>query len=88
MSNKLETCKKCGEEFYCDKHHLLPKGLFGEGETDFLCPNCHREFHKKLGYKYLRKENKQSMEFYFEKYFRWLAGLTIIGVILFLTFNL
>lgn len=87
MSNKLETCKKCGKDFYCEKHHLLPKGLFGEGETDFLFPNCHTEFHRKLGHKYLRKENKQSMEFYLEKYFRWLAGLLIAAAFLLFIFN-
>lgn len=83
MSKKRTQCEKCKEWHYCDKHHILPEGLFGEGETNNLCKNCHDEFHRTLGHKYLRKENKQSMEFYFEKYFRWLVGFCIlIGIFL------
>ena len=76
--SKKNICKKCKQKHYCDKHHVLPKGIFGEGETELLCKNCHFDYHKELGHKYLRKENKQPHEFYFEKYYRWLAGLTII----------
>ncbi len=78
MSREIKECRKCKKMFYCEKHHILPRKIFGEGETDFLCPNCHDEFHRYLGHKYLRKNNKQSMEFYLYKYFRWLAGFCII----------
>ncbi len=78
MGKKKEICRKCGKEHFCDKHHLLPKAIFGEGETILLCKNCHDEFHRNLGHKYLQKNNKQSMEFYLYKYFRWLAGFCII----------
>ncbi len=86
MANKEKVCSKCGKIFICEKHHILPFKLFGESETDYLCPNCHDDFHRKLGYKYLRQENKQSMEFYLEKYYRWLAGLSIAIVLFFLLY--
>ncbi len=81
MKNKKIKCRKCKKAFYCDKHHILPKGLFGEGETDNLCKNCHDEFHRELGHKYLRKKHKQSMEFYLEKYLKWLYTSCIIAVV-------
>lgn len=82
MASKEKICSKCGKVHICENHHILPFKLFKDKETDFLCPNCHREFHRKLGYKYLQKENKQPMEFYLEKYYRWLAGLSIIAIVL------
>ena len=84
MSREPIQCRKCEKLFYCEKHHILPKSLFGEGETEDLCPNCHDEFHRYLGHKYLRKENKQPMEFYFQKYYRWLYGIGLALIILFL----
>ncbi len=78
MGKEKVQCEKCKKDFFCDKHHILPKGIFGEGETEYLCKNCHDEYHRYLGHKYLQKKNKQTMVFYFEKYYRWLAGLCII----------
>jgi len=78
MSNEPVKCNKCGKMFVCEKHHILPKTLFGEGETVNLCPNCHAEYHRYLGHKYLKEENKQSMEFYFFKYYKWLSGVGLI----------
>lgn len=75
---KKKKCAKCNTEHYCDEHHILPKALFGEGETEPLCKNYHDDFHRTLGHKYLRKENKQSDVFYIEKYLKWLFGLSII----------
>jgi len=84
MSKEREKCRKCGKELFCDKHHILPKALFGDGETVNLCKTCHDEFHRALGHKFLQEKNKQTMEFYLEKYFRWLAGLSIVvGLLLF-----
>ena len=83
MAKERTKCRKCGKYMYCDNHHILPKEIFGEGETENLCKNCHDEFHRALGYKYLRKDHKKNMEFYLEKYFRWLAGLAIVTVLLF-----
>ena len=88
MSKKKDRCSKCKEEHYCDEHHLLPKAIFGEGETDNLCKNCHDEFHRELGHKYLLEKNKQPMEFYLEKYFRWLVGLSIVIALFLIIHNL
>ncbi len=57
MNKEKKECRKCGKEFYCDRHHILPKGIFGDGETDNLCKNCHNEYHRYSGHKYLRKNN-------------------------------
>ena len=75
---KKEKCEKCNQFHYCDYHHILPKGLFGKGETVRLCKNCHDEFHRNLGHQYLRAQHKQPMEFYIEKYLRWLVGLSVV----------
>ena len=83
MSEEKVKCRNCENMHYCEKHHILPKKLFGDDETDFLCPTCHSDFHRLLGYKYLCKKNKQSMEFYLYKYYKWLGGLTIVAAILF-----
>ncbi len=52
MSQKSEKikCYKCEKLHYCDKHHILPQGIFDKGETVFLCKNCHYEFHSFLGF--------------------------------------
>ncbi len=52
---KMKECRKCGKPYYCDEHHILPEGIFGEGETVPLCKNCHDKYHRFLGHKYLRK---------------------------------
>jgi len=79
-----QKCEKCGEYHYCHKHHPLPKKLFGEGETLYLCPNCHDEYHHFLGHKYLREANKQPMEFYLEKWLHWFYLMVFLGVVLYL----
>ena len=83
-SKDKQICEKCKESHYCDEHHIFPKGIFGEGEKVFLCKNCHDEYHRYLGYKYLQKKNKQSKEFYWKKYAAWITCLIIIGLFLFL----
>ncbi len=80
MANKeKDICVKCGDEAYCDDHHILPEGIFGEGETKPLCKTCHDKFHRELGHKYLRKKNAQPMEFYFQKWYTWLYLGLFIG---------
>ncbi len=81
-----QICSKCGQSFYCDDHHILPKGIFGDNTTEPLCKNCHYEFHRFLGFKYLRKKNKQPAEFYLRKYATWLISV-IIGISLGLYLN-
>ncbi len=70
------NCEKCGKYGWVHNHHILPKSDFGgEGDIVKLCPNCHADYHKKLGKKNLKGN---SMEFHFEKFYRWLSGLSII----------
>lgn len=70
MDDNEKICEKCRQLHHCDEHHILPEGIFGEGETVPLCKNCHDKYHRFLGYKYTRKINKQSEEFYFEKWYK------------------
>jgi len=75
-------CEKCKEYHFCEAHHPLPKALFGEGEIVFLCPNCHENYHRYLGKKYLLKQNKQPLEFYFTKWYYWLYVACFAGFVL------
>ncbi len=86
-SKDKQICEKCNEEHYCEAHHILPKGIFGEGETVFLCKNCHDKFHRFLGFKFLRKKNKQSDEFYLQKYAVWIASMVLVGLFLYRYFG-
>ncbi len=81
MKEKVK-CNKCKEFHYCDAHHLLPKGIFGKGETVYLCKNCHDELHRFIGFKFLRKKNAQSEDFYLEKYAIWIVSAFVIGAFL------
>ncbi len=79
-------CEKCREFGPIEKHHILPKCDFGEtGQIIRLCPTCHRKYHNALGKKNLKGN---SMEFHFEKFFRWMAGLSIAVLIFFILRNL
>lgn len=58
--SKKKTCDKCGLFFWVDVHHILPKAVFGgRGDTANLCPNCHRDYHEKLGRKNLKNPDEQ-----------------------------
>jgi len=63
------------------------KLLLAKAKTDNLCPNCHAEYHRHLGHKYLKEENKQSMEFYIYKYYKWLSGVGLIVLFLYTYFK-
>jgi len=70
--SKKKVCAKCGILFWVDKHHILPKAIFkGEGEIVLLCPNCHRDYHEKLGRKNLKNPDT---DFHYAFYRKWLAG--------------
>jgi len=70
--DKKKHCDKCGILFWVDKHHILPKTTFGgAGDTVHLCPNCHRDYHEKLGRKNLKNPDEQ---FHYEFFAKWLAG--------------
>lgn len=77
-----DRCQKCNQYTWIEEHHILPKSVFkGAGEKYKLCSNCHTDYHQKLGSKNLKNP---SAEFHFEKFYRWIAGLTIV-IILFLS---
>ncbi len=80
---KKAVCQKCLKYGIVEEHHILPKSTFGMGETFDLCPNCHTDYHEKLGSKNLKND---SMEFHFNAFFRWLSGLSIVFVLLYLLF--
>jgi len=83
MGKKPINCKKCGELHYCDDHHILPKGIYGEGETAPLCKNCHDKYHRQLGAKFTRKENAQPKEFYTQNWMAWITAVLVVGAFLY-----
>ncbi len=83
-AKEKSKCDKCGNYHYCDAHHILPKKIFGHGETVQLCKNCHHELHRFTGYRYLRVANKQPKEFYYAKYALWLTSAVLVGFLFFL----
>jgi len=78
---KKGHCEKCKKYTYVAEHHILPKCEFGDGETVDLCSNCHTDYHQKLGFKNLKGN---SMEFHYEKFLRWLTGLSIVLALIFI----
>jgi len=81
-----KICSKCGEANYCDEHHILPKTIFGVGETRPLCKTCHDKFHRFLGFKFLRKKDAQPKEFYIERWIKWISLLVVVGIIFCVTY--
>ena len=70
---KKRRCRKCGALTYVDKHHILPKNIFGKhGETVDLCPNCHSDYHQELGYKNLKNPD---MKYHFRAWYKWFYWL-------------
>ena len=71
-----DICQKCKKFTYVEKHHVLPKSIFGETkETAKLCPNCHTEYHQHLGTGNLKNED---MVFHFYTFYKWLSGLVVV----------
>jgi len=81
MSKEQKRCEKCKNNEFCDEHHILPKKLFGDGETSSLCKTCHDDYHRFLGFKYLIKEHKQTEEFYLYNWLKWLYLGVFLGLI-------
>lgn len=75
---KQGNCAKCGKFGYLHKHHGLPQATFGgEGDVYYFCPNCHTEYHEKLG-----RENLKNPYLVFYFYFQRHYGLLILAIIL------
>jgi len=79
---KKAKCDKCHVYGNVHEHHILPLATFGENDQKIdLCPNCHTDYHDKLGSKNLKND---SMEFHFNAFFRWLSGLSIVALVVYL----
>jgi len=79
---QYDVCEKCGKENWIEEHHVLPKSVFGGiGDTVRLCPNCHTDYHQKLGTKNLKNPD---MVFHLLFYNRWKYGL--LGLLILLAF--
>ena len=78
---KRDKCRKCGKYTFVYEHHILPQSQFGKNtETMNLCGNCHTDYHQHLGNKELKNP---SIEFHYEKFFKWLMGLSVISLLVF-----
>lgn len=75
---KKGLCEKCKKFTWIEKHHILPQCDFSEKETYKLCPTCHTDYHQKLGNKNLKGK---TIEFHYLNFYRWLAGLSIVSII-------
>jgi hypothetical protein len=77
---EYRQCAKCKQIIYVHKHPILPKSTFGENdEIDWLCPNCHTEYHQKLGSENLKNPD---MAFHFYFYNKWKYGLLALLILL------
>jgi ribosomal protein L31 len=73
---KYGICEKCKKESWLETHHILPKSTFGDNEeTIDLCPNCHTDYHQKLGVENMKNAD---MAFHFYFFDKWLYGLLSI----------
>jgi len=82
VEKERKICEKCGGSYFCDDHHILPKTIFGKGETRPLCKTCHDEYHRFLGFKFLRKNNAQPREFYITNWLKWISILIFLGILI------
>ncbi|TAD96840.1 MAG: hypothetical protein EAZ97_13375 [Bacteroidetes bacterium] len=77
---KQDFCAKCKKYGFVEKHHILPRNVFGENDQiEWLCPNCHTAYHQFLGTENLKNPD---MVFHLLTYLKWAAGL--LPVVLFL----
>jgi len=77
---KYGKCKRCRKMSWLEKHHFYPRSKFGEGEFIYLCPNCHTDYHQKLG-----EITSSDKSFYYSFYMSWLWRILILLIILGLT---
>jgi hypothetical protein len=76
------NCVKCNKYDYVEDHHILPVSTFGKNdEKATLCSNCHTEYHQLLGKEGLKNPSAQ---FHFEKYLKWLFGVGVLALLVWL----
>jgi len=77
---KQDICRKCNQFFWVEEHHILPKSTFGETDSKvWLCPNCHTDYHQKLGAKNLKNTDAQ---FHLDFFRSWMMGIICIVLLL------
>ena len=75
---KYGTCKKCGNKFWLEKHHIYPQSKFKDEEhIIYLCPNCHTDLHLKMG-----KPKSKNKGFYEKFHLSWIMGIIVLIIIL------
>jgi len=76
---KKGKCAKCKTYTVVEKHHILPKNIFGLGETIFLCPTtCHSIYHYEiLGTKNVKNPDA---EFHKRTLYLWLQMIVALFV--------
>lgn len=71
-------CKGCGKITWLEEHHIYPQSKFkGKGKKIYLCPNCHTDYHQKLG---SMKSNDPG--FYLSFYMSWLWKALLVLIFL------
>jgi len=76
-SSEMKRCERCNSMAFLEKHHVWPKSIFlGLGPVIELCPNCHREYHIKLGKKKLQNPDTEYHEKTFD--FWWKTGIIMV----------
>ena len=77
---EMEKCPRCGTLAYLEIHHILPQSTFdGKGKTERLCPNCHTEYHKKMGNKSLQNPDEDFHDYHFWHWYY--TGLIVLLII-------
>ncbi len=72
----VDFCKKCETYTEVEKHHILPKSIFGGiGPVVYLCPNCHTKFHLHLGRKNLQNPDP---DYHHYTFWKWIGTATVI----------
>lgn len=67
---KKEYCAKCAILWWLENHHIFPKGTFGENNFIIrICPNCHVDYHVKLGQTGLKNTDPK---FHLDFFKKWL----------------
>jgi len=79
---KKGWCEKCGDYFYVNDHHVLPKGVFGKGKTIRLCVKCHAHIHAYMDLNVKEVNNKDEVLTVWTEWFRNVAVIVTPVIIL------